>query len=122
MQTAAIISKNRQLDIKVELNLHEWIPDLSFRNTSRKEAKEAARLCKEYNGVCRNDIGKKFENLENVFDRTKKVLLRYCKYKKIIVMTHEVVICRFSSKPDISFCGITEIYFDESFSCTDFKQ
>ncbi|MBE5961789.1 MAG: histidine phosphatase family protein [Lachnospiraceae bacterium] len=28
LQTAAIISKNRNLDIKIEVDLHEWIPDL----------------------------------------------------------------------------------------------
>ena len=114
LQTAAIISKNRQLNIRVEVGLHEWIPDLSFKYSSREEVKEANRLCKEYKGVCPNDIGIKFENLESVFDRAKRALLCYSENKKIIVVTHEIVIRRFSLEPDIPFCGITEIDFDES--------
>ena len=30
MQTAAIISKYRNIDVEVELDLHEWFPDLTY--------------------------------------------------------------------------------------------
>ena len=121
LQTAAIISKNRQLDIKIELGLHEWMPDLSFQYSSKAEASQADKLCLEYNGVCPDDSEIRFENFENVFNRAKNALLRYDKYKKIIVVTHQIVIRRFVFTPDIAFCGISEIDFDESFSCAEFK-
>lgn len=47
--------------------------------------------------------------------------MRYSGYKKIIVVTHGIVIRRFTFEPNIPFCGITEIDFDESFSCTEFQ-
>lgn len=47
--------------------------------------------------------------------------MRYSGYKKIIVVTHGNVIRRFTFEPNIPFCGITEIDFDESFSCTEFQ-
>jgi broad specificity phosphatase PhoE len=119
MQTAAIISKNRQLNIKVELDLHEWMPDLSY--SSKEEASMANRLCIEQKGVCPDDSKIKFENLENVFSRAKRALLRYSGYKKIIVVTHCIVMCRFVFEPDIPYCGILEVDFDESFSSTEFK-
>lgn len=75
----------------------------------------------EYKGVCLADSEIKFENLKNVFNRAKNVLLRYSRYKKIIVVTHGIVIRRFVFEPDIPFCGILELDFDESFSCTEFK-
>lgn len=121
LQTAAIISKNRQLNIKIELDLHEWMPDLSFRYSSKKEASKARKLCFENNGVCPNDTEIKFENLEDVFNRAKKALLRYSEYKKIIVVTHGLVMRRFTFEPDIPYCGISEIDFDESYSCTEFR-
>ncbi|MCL2321951.1 MAG: phosphoglycerate mutase family protein [Oscillospiraceae bacterium] len=121
LQTAAIISKNRQLDIKVELGLHEWMPDLSFQYTSKEEAIKATKLCIEYKGVCSDNSEIKFENLEDVFNRAKKALLRYSRYKKIIVVTHGIVIRRFAFQPVIPFCGISEVDFDESFSCTEFQ-
>lgn len=36
-------------------------------------------------------------------------------------ITHGIVIRRFTFEPHIPFCGITEIDFDEAFSCTVFK-
>jgi broad specificity phosphatase PhoE len=121
LQTAAIISKNRQLEIKIELDLHEWMPDLSFQYRSKEEASKANRLCIENKGVCPADSVIKFENLDDVFIRAKNALLRYSKYSKIIVVTHGVVIRRFYFSADIPFCGISEIDFDESFTCTEFK-
>jgi broad specificity phosphatase PhoE len=121
LQTAAIISKNRQLDIKIELDLHEWLPDLSFRYSSKEQASKANRLCIEQKGVCPGHSNIKFENLEDVFRRAKKALLKYSNYKKIIVVTHGIVIRRFSFDRNIPFCGISEIDFDESFICTEFQ-
>ena len=121
LQTAAIISKNRQLDIKIEVDLHEWMPDLSFQYRSKLEASKANRLCIECKGVCPDDSEMKFENLDDVFIRAKNALLRYSEYSKIIVVTHGIVMRRFSFAPDIPFCGISEIDFDESFPCTEFK-
>ena len=121
LQTAAIISKNRQLSIKIELGLHEWIPDLSFQYSSKEWASKATKLCLEYKGVCQDNSEIKFEDLEDVFKRAKTALLRYSRYRKIIVVTHGIVMRRFSFAPLIPFCGISEIDFDESFSCTVFK-
>ncbi|MDR2569512.1 MAG: phosphoglycerate mutase family protein [Oscillospiraceae bacterium] len=120
LQTAAIISKNRQLDMQVELDLHEWMPDLSFQYSSKEEAAMASKLCSEYKGVRPNDCKMKFENLEDVFNRTKTALLRYRHYSKIIVVTHGVVIRQFSFAHEIPFCGISEIDFNVSFSWVGF--
>lgn len=121
LQTAAIVSKNRQLDIKIELDLHEWMPDLTFQYSSKEQASKANRVCIEQKGVCLDDSEIKFENLEDVFSRAKKALLRYRNYKKIIVVTHGIVIRRFIFEPNIPFCGISEIDFDESFLCAEFQ-
>ena len=120
MQTAAIISKNRQLDIRVELDLQEWIPNLSFQYSSEEEFLKAEKLCTQYKGVRPDDCEIKFENFEDVFNRAKTALLRYSSYKKIIAVSHSVVIRRFVSYPNIPRCGIIEIDFDESCLCTEF--
>lgn len=121
LQTAAIISKNRQLNIKIELDLHEWMPDLSFQYSSKEQVSKANRLCKEHKGICPSDSDIKFENLEDVFKRAKKALLKYSSYNKIIVVTHDIVIRRFSCESNIPFCGISEIDFDESFIYNEFQ-
>jgi len=121
LQTAAIISKNRQLDIKIDVDLHEWMPDISFQYSSKEESVKASELCSKYKGVCPADSEIKFENLIDVFNRAKNALLRYGKYKKILVVTHVIVMRQFTVEPEIPFCGISEIDFDESFSWTGFK-
>lgn len=120
MQTAAIISKNRNLDIRVELDLQEWIPDLSFQYTSEDEILRAEELCTQYNGVCPDDCDVKFESFYDVFNRAKAVLLRYSGYKKIIVVSHSVLIRRFVSCADLPKGGIVELDFDESCTCAAF--
>ncbi|MCL2605054.1 MAG: phosphoglycerate mutase family protein [Defluviitaleaceae bacterium] len=121
LQTAAIIAKNRQLDIRVEVDLHEWMPDLTFQYSSKEESIKASELCTAYKGVCPDDSEIKFENLSDVFNRAKNALLRYKKYKKIIAVTHGVVMRQFSFAHEIPFCGISEVDFDESFSWIGFQ-
>jgi len=120
LQTAAIISKNRQLDIKVELGLHEWIPDLTFNFSPCEWAVKVIKLSKECKGVCPDNSDIQFENHTDLFNRAKRALMNYLDYKKIIVVTHGIVMRRFILTPVIHFCGIFEIDFDESFSCVEF--
>jgi len=121
LQTAAIISKNRQLNIKIEVDLHEWMPDLSFQYSSKEESIKASELCSQHKGICPDGSEIMFENLIDVFNRAKTALLRYREYKKVIVVTHVVVMRQFSSATKIPFCGISEIDFDELFSWTGFR-
>ena len=121
LQTAAIISKNRQLNIKVEIDLHEWMPDLSFQYSMVQEAAQAIKLYTEHKGICPTDSEIQFESHESVFNRAKKAILRHPEYTKIIVVTHAMVIQRFAFEAHIPFCGILEINFDESFACTEFQ-
>ena len=121
LQTAAIISKNRQLNINVEIDLHEWMPDLSFRYSSKEESQKASELCTKHKGICIAGSEMKYENLIDVFNRVKNTLLRYSEYKKIVVVTHVVVMRQFSFAHKMPFCGILEIDFDESFSWVGFK-
>jgi len=116
LQTAAIISKNRNLNIKVELDLHEWHPDLTFQFTTFEEVSKANKLCTEHKGVCPPGCEVLFENLEDVFNRVKNCLLKYKDYNKIIVVAHGIVMRQFHYKSKIPYCGIIEIDFNEYFT------
>jgi len=117
LQTAAIISKNRQLDIKVELGLHEWMPDLTFRTGGKETADRAAALFYQNKGLCPEGSKIKYENIDDLSIRAKESLLKYMEYDKIIVVTHGMLMNLFVSAPKIPFCGIYEIDFDESYTC-----
>ena len=119
LQTAAIISKNRQLNIKIELDLHEWLPDLTFKLTD-KEDDRAVKSFMENKGECPVDSELKYETIDRLFNRAKNSLLKYIEYDKIIVVTHGMLMHRFVTTPSIPLCGIYEIDFDESFTCRKF--
>ena len=120
LQTAAIISKNRQLNIKIELGLHEWLPDLTFRYADKMTVDKAGRLYMENKGLCPEDSEIKYECIDDLFNRAKESLLKYMEYDKIIVVTHGMLMDRFITAPKIPFCGIYEIDFDESYTCRRF--
>jgi len=117
LQTAAIFSKNRRLDIKIELDLHEWIPDLTFGFTDKKAVDNAVTLFMENKGLCPIDSEIKYESIDDLFTRAKKSILKYLGYNKIIVVTHGMLMHRFLTTADIPYCGIYEIDFDESYTC-----
>jgi len=122
LQTAAVISKNRNLDIKIELDLHEWLPDLMFQNSTLEEVKKAVALCKQHKGACPKESEIVFEGLEDVFTRVKNCLLKHTEYKKIIVVAHDIVMRQFAYEAKIPFCGIKEIDFDEQLKWCGFKE
>ena len=44
LQTAAIISKETGIEIQVEVDLHEWLPDLSFRTLAYIEEMQPGEI------------------------------------------------------------------------------
>ena len=121
LQTAAIISKNRQLNIKIELGIHEWIPDLTFGFCGKEFADKAYDMYAKNKGLCPEDSEIQYESADDLFNRAKNALLKYMDYNKIIVVSHGMLMHRFIPVPFIPFCGIHEINFNESFSCTPFE-
>jgi broad specificity phosphatase PhoE len=115
LQTAAIISKERSLDIDIELDLHEWLPDLKFDYISDEEVGVSARECTACRGEYTDEEPKNWEKLSSVAARAFKSLEKYLDYDKIIVVTHGVVMRQFQFQPQIPYCGIVEVDFDKDF-------
>lgn len=88
LQTAQIISKNTGIEVRVELDLHEWLPDLSNKyNTSQ----EAFCLTEEFNnckGVYPIETSKQWETLDDMRKRMRIVADKYAEYEKIIIVGH----------------------------------
>ena len=115
LQTAAIISKETALDISIELDIHEWLPDLTFNYIDDEEVKIAAKECTLYKGHYSDDDLRKWEKLNTVAERSFKALEKYLSYDKIIVVTHGVVMRQFKFQPTVPYCGVMEIDFDKDF-------
>jgi broad specificity phosphatase PhoE len=102
------------------------MPDLTFRYAAYEAVVKANELFIANRGICPEESEIKYESYTEVFNRAKMALLKYTHYKKIIVVSHGVVMYRFLSSPDnkkpIPFCGIYEIDFDGSFPCNPFPE
>jgi broad specificity phosphatase PhoE len=115
LQTAAIISKETQLDINIELDIHEWLPDLTFNYDNDDIVKVAAKECTTYKGEYTDADPRNWEKLSTVADRAFKSLEKYLCHDKIIVVTHGVVMRQFKFQPSIPYGGLMEIDFDKDF-------
>ncbi|MDP4090480.1 MAG: histidine phosphatase family protein [Bacillota bacterium] len=116
LQTAAIISKERSLDISIEVDIHEWLPDLSYNYMSEEEVKTASQECIVCKGEYAEDDLRNWERLSVVAERAFNSLKKYLNHDKIIVVTHGVVMRQFKFLQEIPYCGIIEVDF-----CEDFK-
>lgn len=116
LETAAIISKERNLDINIEVDIHEWLPDLTFNYSTEEEDIKACKECTIYKGDYSESNPRNWEKLSNVADRAFKCLEKYLCYDKIIVVTHGIVMRQFKFYLEIPYCGIVQVDF-----CKDYK-
>lgn len=91
MQTACIICKELDLDMKVEIDLMEWIPDKSYMYDDYSKVVKWRNNYDENGGKCvyKDD---NFEEKDEIVKRVNNVLKKYTSYSKVIVVTHGMVI------------------------------
>lgn len=109
LQTAAIISRQTQIPLLVENDLHEWMPDVDFTNSPL--VGEAYDDYMKHEG---KDIANKiinWETYEQLKKRTYNALKPYINaYKKVIVVCHGIVMTTFTHFHDnIENCGVREV-------------
>lgn len=88
LQTAAILSKELQIDIIVETDLHEWVAN---KNYIYEEDEIAVKNYNEYiqnKGIYPNGVDKDWESNEIMKIRFFQVLEKYKQYDKVIVASH----------------------------------
>ncbi len=110
MQTASFISNAIGLPIMGEINLHEWLPDLSYNYTTHDLV--SINYQKAINDYINGEISSyDYESIYSVQIRVLKVLKRYLQFNKVIVVTHGGVMYSLTGrcyKP----CEIADINYD----------
>lgn len=91
MQTASIICKKLNLDMKVEIDLMEWIPDKSYMYDDYSKVVNWRKNYDNNNGKRLNKEDNYEEKIE-IIQRVNNVLKKYTSYSKVIVVTHGMVI------------------------------
>ena len=90
LQTAAIISKETGLDIKIEPDLREWEPDTSYMYNV-KEMKEYYKEYMNKDGIHING-SEKWESKQHLKERIQSVIDKYNKYDCVIFVFHQLAI------------------------------
>ena len=115
LQTAAIISKNIQLDITVEIDLHEFLPDKTFQYKGKEESDLLHKDFLDCLGSYPSGETRIWETIEEIKNRVIAVMKKYLSYNKIIVVAHGGVIRRFTGVAEVNYCTPYVVNFDENF-------
>lgn len=119
LQTAAAVSRYTGLDLRVEVDLHEFIPDLTYR----VRGEEASMALHRESWACEGEYPpgetRLWEPLHRIVARTRAVLDRYLDagYDKIIVVAHGGVIRRYTGEVDIGHGSVSEMEYTRDFAC-----
>lgn len=97
LQTAAIISRQTGIKLTVEMDFHEWMPDITFQF---KTFDEVVKLNEDFNkfkgiypvGIPGEEEQKRWESLTALRQRVKKAADKYAHYDRVIVVCHGMVI------------------------------
>ncbi|BFH63641.1 histidine phosphatase family protein [Paenibacillus azoreducens] len=88
LQTAAILSKELQLEIQVEFDLREWQPDLSFQYDTMKQLQELGADYDLHNGIYPEGETRLWESQPMMKARMEGVISKYLYYEHVIVAGH----------------------------------
>ena len=89
MHSAAILSKELNIDMKVETDLHEWLADgVTYEFLSDEEAMIAYQCLNENAGHHPEGEKCKWESAEQMKKRVMGVLKKYTEYDAVIVVCH----------------------------------
>ena len=89
LNSAAILSKELSLDIRIESGLHEWQPDKEdFEFLPYEEAQRRFDQLRRYGGDYPPDTDGGYETAEMMKRRVFAVLDKYTDHKRVIVVCH----------------------------------
>lgn len=121
MQTAAIVSRIRNLPLLVEIDLHEWIPDRTFQN-KKGDTKLYGEDFTRNQGKYRDGETRKWESIEMMENRLLRVLDKYKNYDKILLVTHGMFMHQMKPYEHIPYCFVDTFTYDEHFKCAGFHK
>lgn len=92
LQTAAIISRETGLKIKVETDLHEWIPDKRNRYATTEEAMALYEEFTANHGEYPKGRECSWETMSEMQERMRRVKDKYAGYDKVIFVSHSMAL------------------------------
>lgn len=112
LQTAAIISKENNLNIVVEPDLREWEPDLTYQYKGR-DMREISKDFYACDGIEPSDRKVNWESKEKLKNRIESVINKYKKINKCVIFVyHQTAMQSILGNKKIEPCEIVEYDID----------
>jgi len=92
LQSAALLSRGLNLPLQVEFDLHEWLPDLTFRFDSFAPVQQAINERQALGNEWPPGVVCNWEPFSRIRQRVKRVLSRYDACGPVLVVCHQTVI------------------------------
>ena len=108
LESAAILSRIMRIPLKLEFNLHEWMPDTNGNYTSEAEVLALAAEFDAHQGVHPTGEVKRWETAHDLRTRVAHVLKRYEHLERVIVVCHEMVIWSITGTRGVGYGQILE--------------
>ena len=109
LETAAIISRNTRIPLEVENDLHEWMPDVSFKFDY--DGQKSYENYIQSKGVRNDDASFRWETYENLQNRVREAILKHKNHNKVIVVCHGIVMSSLTFFEDlIEHTGIRVVH------------
>jgi len=108
LHSAAILSKELNIDLKIETNLHEWVSDRDYKYLPFEEEMKSLQEFIEKSGKRDGTCKYNWEDLEGLCKRVSSVIEKYKGLDKVIVVTHGLVMNCFLGVGDLDNGQIEE--------------
>lgn len=92
VQTAAVLSRELQIGIVVETDLHEWLANKNYSYEDDEKANKNYHEFPAFKGTCPAGRDRDWEDMGSMRKRILPVLEKYRRYQKIIVACHGMLI------------------------------
>ena len=111
LQTALEIVRFNDIPLKVELGLHEWLPDnTGIRTDTDEQAATAYKLYRQHAGKRTIASPLPYETAAEMKTRVLATLNKYAtSYDCIACVTHGEVMRQFGDQKDVDYCGVRVI-------------
>ena len=114
LQTAAIISRKIGVPIAVETDLIEWMPDLTFSYSGPEHFAEIEQEIQRCKGERDETCKYRWESYSSLGRRAFTSVKKYLGCKKVIAVTHGMLIRQFVYMDDVPCCGIVKYELREN--------
>lgn len=108
LQTAAILSKELNLEVTVEFDLREWQPDLTFQYDSLAQLSELGMDYDRHLGIYPKGETRLWESKLMMKERVDKVIAKYLDYDHVLVVGHGMAFRTLHDIEDIPHASIIQ--------------